>query len=131
MDYALWSNLRFTLVLYLVLSYDIMCQYHVYLRERVKRHKTQSLYFPDKTFPILYGIGLFHVHGHIPQCFPRFAPTFTRGAGMLDGELIETLWATLRGMIASTRSMATSHRKEVLDDHMYDVNWAKTTNIGE
>ena len=27
--------------------------------------------------------------------------------------------------------MSTSHRKEVLDDHMNDVNWEKTTRVGE
>ena len=51
--------------------------------------------------------------------------------GMLDGETIETLWSLLKGMIGSTRGMSTSHRKEVLDDHMNDVNWEKTTRVGE
>ncbi len=113
-----------------MILYDIACQYHVHLKERFLGQRAGSLYLPDSDVQILYGIGLFHVHGHRPSCFPEFAPTYIRGAGMLDGELIETLWSLLKGMIRSTRGMATSHRKEVLDDHMNDINWNKTTRQG-
>ncbi len=113
-----------------LLLYDIVCKYHVYLRERIKKHGTGALYLPDEAVQLLYGIGLFHVHGHRESCFARFAPVYIPGAGMLDGELIETLWALLKGMIGTTRGMTTSHRKEVLDDHMNDINWVKTTRQG-
>jgi len=44
---------------------------------------------------IIPGIRLFHVHGHQVTCLARFTLTFIKGAGQVDGEIIETLWATL------------------------------------
>jgi Kyakuja-Dileera-Zisupton transposase len=86
------------------------------------------LNFPDEV-EILRGIGLFHVHGHKDECYGRFAPTFIPGAGMVDGEILETLWAVLNGIADSIRSQSTSHRQETLDDHMNDSNWKKMINI--
>ena len=51
-------------------------------------------------------------------------------AGNIDGEIIETLWAFLNRISGSIRAMATSHRKEVLDDHMNEINWRKTVGMG-
>ena len=79
---------------------------------------------------IYWGIGLFHIHGHQQDCFPKFSPTFILGAGNIDGEIIETLWAFLNRISGSIRAMATSHRKEVLDDHMNEMNWRKTVGMG-
>ena len=41
------------------------------------------------------GIGLFHVHGHKDECMPMFAMTYIPGAGNVDGEILETLWALI------------------------------------
>ncbi|KAH9905103.1 uncharacterized protein B0H18DRAFT_964909 [Fomitopsis serialis] len=75
---------------------------------------------------IFWGIGLFHIHGHQRDCLPKFSPDFIPGAGNVDGEIIETLWSPLNRISGSTRAMSTSHRKEVIDDHMNDSNWRKT-----
>ena len=70
-------------------------------------------------------IGLFHVHGHIKECFARYAPTFIKGSGMLAGEVIETLWSPLNHTASSARTMTWYHRQEYLDSHMGDSNWKK------
>lgn len=134
MDYAISEALRRfieerTLPSAIVL-YDIVCQWHIHYRERVTKNSGHHLYIPPDDVDILYAIGLFHVHGHQASCYPRFAPSFTPGAGMLDGETIETLWSILKGIAGSTRTMATSHRKEVIDDHMNDLNWEKNGRLG-
>ncbi|KAK7680631.1 hypothetical protein QCA50_016413 [Cerrena zonata] len=71
------------------------------------------------------GIGLFHIHGHVKECFARYAPTFIQGAGMLDGEIIETLWNLLNYTALSARVMSWFHQQEYLDTHMGDSNWKK------
>lgn len=76
-------------------------------------------------------IGMFHVHGHKDTCFFRFASNFMKGAGMVDGEILETLWSTLNSISPSMRTATLAHRSEVLDDHMNDSNWKKTVSIGE
>ncbi|KAI1785137.1 hypothetical protein LXA43DRAFT_900433 [Ganoderma leucocontextum] len=127
MDYILhWifaypSGLTRVLILY-----DIMCQYFIHLYARFK--KSPHLHMPPG-LTILRGIGQFHVHGHIPKCFPRFSLNFIQGAGVQDGEIIETLWNKTNAVADSTRGMSAAHRREVIDDHMNDSNWMKLTRI--
>jgi hypothetical protein len=110
-----------------LLSYDLMCQFWKNLGRRFEGN-------PHLTFPqaveVLRAIGLFHVHGHEHRCYARFAPTFIPGAGMVDGEILETLWAALNKIADSTRSQSTAHRRETLDDHMNDSNWKKLVSLG-
>ncbi|KAH9942125.1 hypothetical protein B0H21DRAFT_696451, partial [Amylocystis lapponica] len=111
-----------------ILLYDINCQYGVHLRQRFT--ESPYLHMPRR-LEIVQGIGLFHVHGHQDACFMRYSPTFIPGAGLVDGEILETLWSSLNKVSGSTRGMATSHRKEVLNRHMNDWNWKKMINIGK
>ena len=76
------------------------------------------------------GIGLFHIHGHKDTCLARYSPSFIEGGQQIDGETIETLWAPLNEISRSTRGMATSHCREVIDDHMNDSNWKKLVSLG-
>jgi hypothetical protein len=50
---------------------------------------------------------------------------------MVDGEVLETLWAVLNGIANSIRSQSTAHRRETLDDHMNDSNWKKLIQMSE
>ncbi|KAI6153823.1 hypothetical protein BKA82DRAFT_4011935 [Pisolithus tinctorius] len=63
---------------------------------------------------IMPGIGIWHVHGHKQECYARYAPLFMKGAGWVDGEIIETLWG-----------MSSPHRQELLDFQMSDCNFMK------
>jgi len=124
MDFCLSEAMKYNMddIKQALLSYDLMCQFWQNLEKCFEGN-------PYLTFPqavhILRAIGLFHVHGHVDSCYARFAPTFIPGAGMVDGEILETLWAALNKIADSTRSMSTAHRRETLDDHMNDSNWKK------
>lgn len=59
-----------------------------------------------------------------------FAPNYIPGAGRVDGEILETLWAPLIKVASSTRAMSKAHRQEILDDHMNDSNWKKLVKMG-
>ena len=129
MDYALSNAVQYrtegitsTLVLY-----DVMCQYGVHLAERFDRNP--YLEWP-RDMKMAKGIGLFHVHGHQRLCELRYSPSFIAGAGEVDGEILETMWASLNRVSGSTRTMSTSHRQEMLDWHMNDWNWKKLITIG-
>lgn len=128
MDYSLNSVLA-TLggVKILLVMYDIMCQYSKRLHLRFEKNPYLEM---PRGVKIRSGIGLFHVHGHQDSCFPRYSPNFIEGAGQIDGEVIETLWAPLNNISGSTRGMSTAHRREVIDDHMNDSNWKKLTGMG-
>ena len=111
-----------------IVMYDISCQYSKKLMNRFA--ESPHLTWPEN-LKVTCGIGLFHVHGHVDSCFCRYASHFIPGAGELDGEIIETLWAPLNHISGSTRGMSAAHRREVVNDHMGDSNWKKLTGIGE
>jgi hypothetical protein len=129
MDYSLCQALFRLGGMKLVLAlYDIMCQYWKNLMKRVKQSPYLHL---DKDLVMHKGIGLFHVHGHRDECMSMFAPNYIPGAGRVDGEILETLWAPLNKVASSTRAMTKAHRQEILDDHMNDSNWKKLVKTGE
>jgi hypothetical protein len=130
MDYCVHTALHYNMdrIRRVILYYDIMCQFWKNLRKRFRGNR--YLHFPSY-LEIVRAIGLFHVHGHIDSCYPRYAPSFIQGAGQIDGEVIETLWAVLNLIHPSTRRMSTAHRRETLDDHMNDSNWKKLVGMGE
>ena len=128
MDYSFSQTLKqLNGLTKVILMYDIACQYSKNLTRRFDQ--SPHLFMPPN-LDLVFGIGLFHVHGHQDSCFPQYAPHFIKGAGHVDGEVIETLWAPLNQISNSTRGMSTAHRKEVIDDHMNDSNFKKLTGIG-
>ena len=129
-DFCLSEALKYNMegIKQALLSYDLMCQFWKNLERRFQGN-------PHLTFPqaleTLRAIGLFHVHGHVDHCYARYAPTFIPGAGMVDGEVLETLWAALNKIADSARSQSTAHRRETLDDLMNDSNWKKLVGLSE
>jgi len=129
MDYTLCQSLsRLGDIRTVIVLYDIMCQYWKNLNKRVAQSPYLHL---DPDLVMHKGIGLFHVHGHRDECMPMFAPNFIPGAGKVDGEILETLWAPINKISSSIRAMTKAHRQEVLDDHMNDSNWKKLVGMGE
>src|SRR5882762_3618573 len=108
--------------------YDVMCQYGVHLKDQF--HQSPFLTIPNNLH-LKTGVGIWHVNGHVPECFICYAPLFIKGVSHVDGEILETLWSSLNEVSGSTRGMSTSHRHELLDDHMNDSNWKKLTKIGK
>jgi hypothetical protein len=108
-------------------AYDVNCQYCVKLRQRIAA--ARCLTIPDD-LEIVFLIGLFHVHGHKENCLPRFASTFSPGAGMSSGEILESLWSILNEAAYITRTMTLNHRAEMMDACIADINWKKLQGLG-
>lgn len=130
MDYCVSAAMKYNMdgIRLLILYYDIMCQYWKNLKKRFRGNPFLHLL---NGVQIQRAIGLFHIHSHIDSCFPRYAPSYIKGAGQIDGEVLETLWAVLNLIHSSTRRMSTANRRETLDDHMNDSNWKKLIGMGE
>ncbi|KAF9535353.1 hypothetical protein CPB83DRAFT_912115 [Crepidotus variabilis] len=103
--------------------YDIMCQYKVNMPERFR--DSPYLSTPQSLQRVLKAIGQFHVHAHKEGCLYRFSTSYIPGVGLVDGEILETLWAILNEVSRSTRTATIQHRAEILDDHMGDSNYKK------
>jgi hypothetical protein len=102
--------------------YDIACQYMVHLEERIGRHLPTGLNIEG-------AIGLFHVHAHKEQCFFQYATSFIPGAGIVAGEILESLWSSLNSISPTARTATLAHRAEMLDDHVTDSNHKKTLGM--
>lgn len=133
MDYAFFNALTYIVGFsFFMIIYDIMCQWFTKFALRLNDVR-DILNVPDDflaSLTLKRAIGLFHVHGHVKECYPRYASTFIRGAGIVDGEVIETLWHVLNDTATSARSMSWWHRQEYLDIHMNDSNWKKCIRMG-
>ncbi|KAG2022504.1 hypothetical protein CC2G_000246 [Coprinopsis cinerea AmutBmut pab1-1] len=131
MDYAWLKALqmgRLDDVRWVLLVYDINCQYCINFKRRIKKYRNTSLR-PPAGLIIVNAIGLWHVHGHRPECYARFAPSFVSGAGKKSGEILEPLWVPMNKLAGPTRTMASSHRAEMLDAGASDSNWKKLTGL--
>jgi Kyakuja-Dileera-Zisupton transposase len=106
----------------MIIFYDIVCQYIVHFLERIGIHIPEGL-------TVEAAIGLFHVHAHKDDCFFRFASTFIPGAGVVAGEILESLWSSLNAISPSARTATLAHRAELLDDHATDSNHKKMLGI--
>ena len=104
--------------------YDIVCQYIVYLLERIGH-----LLPPDLIIDA--AIGLFHVHGHKDTCFFRYATSFIPGSGVVAGEILESLWSVLNAVTPAMRTATLAHRAEIMDDHMTESNHKKLLGMGK
>lgn len=110
-----------------LLIYDISCQWVLHWIERFQNG--QYLFYRED-LELLAAVGKFHLGAHILECFWEFSLNFIHGAGQVDGEILETLWASLDKVVGSTRSMSRAHRQEVLDEYMNDSNWKKMCGAG-
>jgi hypothetical protein len=120
-DFCLIKGLKHTNFQYeqgCLLIYDIICQYIVYILERIGTHLPPGLVIDA-------AIGLFHVHAHKDECFFRYAPSFIPGTGIVAGEILESLWSTLNSISPMARTATLAHRAEILDDHTTDSNHKK------
>jgi len=130
MDYSVCnavSNSNVGDILTMAQFYDVECQHSINFPRHIE--PVQYLEYPfEKT--IYYGVGAFHISRHVPECFLRYSPQFIPGVGIVDGEVLESLWSTLNEVSPSVQTASLAARTELLDDHMLDSNWKKIINQG-
>lgn len=110
----------------LQILYDINCQYSVHLEDRFK---AAGYDWPDLE-RIMLGVGVWHIYGHVLECFSRFSPLFAYRCGIVDGEIVETLWSILNHILGSCRGMSLAHREETINFKIRDMNWKKIIKSG-
>ena len=127
MDYLICNALnRFSPHSRALIIYDICCQWSINFRSRVTTSDFLELW---ELLHITPAVGKWHLAAHIKECFHKFSLNFVEGAGEVDGEILETLWAVLDDVAGITQNMLEAHRQEVLNDYMNDSNWKKMVRI--
>lgn len=128
MDFLFFSSILYSTLLTFVVSYDIACQWSIYLWDRMLEFP--SSYHVD--FNILYFLFVvpkFHLPAHIAKCQTAFSLNYSRWVGRTDGEAPERGWADINQAASSTKEMGPGSRRDTLDDYFGDWNWKKIVNM--
>jgi hypothetical protein len=128
LDRAIKQNTNPQKIGRLQLLYDIMCIYGVHLEDRFK--KLAHLDWPQFR-EFIRCVGVWHIYAHIPKCYGRYSPLYALHTGIVDGEILETLWSLLNNVTQSCRSMSLANREETINFHMNDINWKKTVEMSK
>ncbi|KAJ7900467.1 hypothetical protein B0H13DRAFT_2336571 [Mycena leptocephala] len=116
--------------LFKIISYDIVCQWWVHLKERLKKLPPMARLVAAMTL-MRFVIPKMHIHSHTLACQLLFSLNFTPGSAQTDGEGIERPWAHIGGVATSTREMGPGSREDVLNCHWGYWNWQKLLGLGE
>ncbi|KAF8054677.1 hypothetical protein FPV67DRAFT_1568861 [Lyophyllum atratum] len=130
MDYLFFSSLEDTDLTELVVSYDIVCQWSIHIRERMSKYPSRLHVDLDGRRHVIFLIPKFHLPAHIMACQTVFSFNFNAGIGRTDGEAPERGWSHINPVATSTKEMGPGARQDTLDDHFGDWNWKKTTLMG-
>lgn len=134
-DYIISSAIKILwplVLLPLLLSYDIICQWVKNLLERFNDDDFPArLRVPIPTADVQYVIPKYHFNGHKEDNHSRYSLNFKRGVGRTDGEEIERNWFRHNSTATSTREMGPGSRHDTLDDHFGWNNHLKMIKLGK
>ncbi|KAF7325925.1 CxC2 domain-containing protein [Mycena kentingensis (nom. inval.)] len=129
MDWIFLSLLRHVShLLWIIVSYDIVCQWTKNLKERVKNLA------PRLRIQVVWALMRFvipklHILGHVALCRLLFSLLLLRGGAQTDGEGIERPWSMIGAVAASTRASGPGSRSDQLDNHWSFWNWRKLISL--
>lgn len=131
MDFIFFSSIMPLLLLTVVISYDIACQWKLNLMKRMNE-LPEHLRMPAAVAlaAFMFGIPKFHCPAHEEKCATPHSLNLMPGVGRTDGEGIERNWAEMNRVASSTKEMGVGYRHDVLDDHFGHHNWRKYTGLG-
>lgn len=130
MDYIFGSVLQFCYVSWILVSYDICCQWFVNLFKRMKDHWPTGIQAREdvKMFP---AIPKMHEPAHGKANHEKFSLNLIPGVGLSDLEGPERIWAAHNSLGNSTKTQGPGSRHDVLDNHFNFWNWQKYIYMGK
>jgi hypothetical protein len=109
------------------LIYDISCSWFKNFLKRVEENDTLVW---DEKLELIVAVGKWHLANHVDGCFVQHSLNFMKGAGHVDGEIMETVWSQLNGPATTARSMTAGHRRAALNIQIADMNFKKLIAMG-
>ncbi|KAJ6479764.1 hypothetical protein C8R45DRAFT_1101208 [Mycena sanguinolenta] len=128
MDYLFLPSLMGIVLLTIIASYDIACQWSRNLFERMK-HMPSHMQLPD-WIQIEYKVPKFHLPPHVKKCHAPYSFNYTKGVGRTDREGVERNWAWLNRAARFISVMGPGSRDNTMDDLCGWTNWRKTVDLG-
>lgn len=129
MDYLFLSSLKGYDWVPLIVSYDIVCQWFKYLRERMLSYSNRLHVDLDKR-QVTFLVPKFHLPAHVAACQTAFSFHLTRGVGNTDGEAPERGWSDINPIASQTKQMGPGSRRDTIDNHFGDWNYKKVIGLG-
>jgi hypothetical protein len=130
MDYIAMSAVRGFRLMELAFSYDIACQWHLYLRGRMC-HLPSELQLDFDAIMMQCGLPIWHASAHEKMCANKFSLSFLAGVGRSDGEGVERMWSDLNSSAFHTKDMSVGNRADTLEDKIDSHNHLKNLGSGE
>ena len=131
MDFLVGSTLHaFALLLLILISYDIACQWFINLFTRIEDHWPDEIKIPSTT-QLIPAIPKLHEPMHGRANHEVFSLNFIPGVGKSDLETPERVWSAHNGLGNSTKTQGPGGRHDVLDDHFGFWNWLKYVALGK
>jgi hypothetical protein len=127
MDFILFSALLNAILLYLILSYDIVCQYSKFFWQRMKG-LPEAMHIDPKKVSVWFKVPNFHILGHRWPCHSPYSFHWMWGAGMTNGEDVEQNWEFTNGAAGSTKMMGPGGRHAFLEGLFAFHNWMRTVS---
>ncbi|KAF8210750.1 hypothetical protein K438DRAFT_1958972 [Mycena galopus ATCC 62051] len=129
MDYLWFSALMGMILLCVVASHDIACQWSRTFCKRAK-NMPKELQLPAWV-TVIFKAPKFQLPPHIKKCHGPYSFNYTKGVGRTDGEGVERNWAWLNWAARSVSVMGPGSREDTIDDLCGFLNWKKTVNLGQ
>lgn len=115
-----------------VISYDIVCQWSINLRQRMKDYVESAsdfFLFRDDA-KVTFLVPKFHLPAHIAKCRTGFSFNLTKNVGRTEGEAPERGWVGPNALAPSTKEMGPGSCRDTLDFHFGDANHKKVIGLG-
>jgi hypothetical protein len=127
MDFILASALLNAIIFYLIISYDIACQYSKNFWPRMEQLPAAFQFVLEKA-RVWFKVPNFHLPPHKPPCHSPFSFHWMWGAGRTHGETVEQNWEFTNGAAASTKMMGVGTRHSTLEDLFGFHNWRRSVS---
>ncbi|KAJ7895595.1 hypothetical protein B0H14DRAFT_2275472, partial [Mycena olivaceomarginata] len=122
MDFILFSSILNYIVFYLILSYDIACQYGKNFWTHMQL-LPEAMHLTIDHSRVWFKVPNFHLPPHKPPCHSAFSFHYMWGAGRTHGETVEQNWEFTNGAAASTKMMGPGTWFATLEDLFGFHNW--------
>ncbi|KAJ7474959.1 hypothetical protein FB451DRAFT_1397828 [Mycena latifolia] len=125
MDFILGSALLNAVIFYLILFYDIACQYGKNFWSRMAVLPAGFMIVVAEQVRVWFKVPNFHLPPHKPPCHLPYSFHWMWGAGRTHGETVEQNWEFTNGAAASTKMMGVGTRHSTLEDLFGFHNWRR------
>lgn len=109
------------------LCYDVACKFD----KAVKRTGTNAILPVDMAKRLCSRINRFHIYGHQYSCHVLYNLLHTVGWGLMNGEEIERLWASLRHLIRAGRVCTGPRKAQRVDAGILHLARASRETMGK